>query len=125
MSQHQAAKSWLDKKLNAPAPVGIPWPSVLAFMRLVTNPRIFENPESMNDAWKQVESWLHNPVVWIPAPSDRHFEILSTLIATGVDHSNLIPDAHLAALAIEHGLIVCSSDGDFARFKDVRWENPI
>lgn len=125
MSQHDGARAWLDNKLNSTAPVGIPWPSLLAFMRLVTNPRIFEFSESMEDAWAQVESWLNNPVVWIPAPSDNHSEVFGRLLATSAVHSNLIPDVHLAALAIEHGLILCSSDGDFARFKDLRWENPI
>ncbi len=125
MKQHEAARVWLEDKLNAPAPVGIPWPSILAFMRLVTNPRIFEFPETVESAWNQVESWLSNPNVWVPAPTERHGEILGNLLSTTDVQSNLIPDAHLASLAIEHGLILCSSDGDFARFKDLRWENPI
>lgn len=125
LKQHEAARVWLDEKLNAPAPVGIPWPSFLAFMRLVTNPRIFEVPESIESAWNQVESWLSNPNVWVPAPTERHGEILGNLLSATDVHSNLIPDAHLASLAIEHGLLLCSSDGDFARFKDLRWDNPI
>lgn len=125
MEQHEAARVWLDEKLNAPAPIGIPWPSFLAFMRLVTNPRIFEFPESIASAWNQVESWLSNPTVWVPAPTERHREILSNLLSSTDAQSNLVPDAHLASLAIEHGLLVYSSDGDFARFNDLRWENPI
>ena len=125
MKQHEAARVWLDEKLNAPAPVGIPWPSFLAFMRLVTNPRIFEIPESIESAWNQVESWLSNPTVWVPAPTERHSEILGNLLSSADVQSNLVPDAHLASLAMEHGLLLCSSDGDFARFKNLRWENPI
>ena len=105
--------------------MGLPWPSILAFIRLVTNPRIFEQSETVGKAWNQVEEWLNCPSVWIPRPTDRHREILGSLISEMDIHSNLVPDAHLAALAIEHGLILCSTDGDFGRFTDLRWENPI
>ena len=125
LKQHEAALVWLDDKLNAPAPVGIPWPSILAFLRLVTNPRIFEFPVPIESAWNQVESWQSNPNVWVPTPTERHGEILGNLLSTTDVQSNLIPDVHLASLAIEHGLLLCSCDGDFARFKDLRWENPI
>lgn len=122
--QHAAAHDWLDKRLNGPAPVGLPWPSVLAFLRLITNPRIFEQPASMFAAWQQAKSWLAREPVWIPQPGERHAEILADLLEANV-YGNLVPDAHLAALAIEHGLILCSTDGDFARFPGLRWENPI
>ena len=90
-----------------------------------TNPRIFERPKSVATAWKQVEDWLDCPPVWIPQPTERHREILGSLLKTQGGRSNLVPDAHLAALAIEHGLILCSTDGDFARFPNLRWENPL
>ena len=123
--QHDKALAWLDNHLNGTAPMGLPWLSILAFIRLVTNPRIFGQPETVGKAWNQVEEWLNCPSVWIPRPTDRHREILGSLISELDIHSNLIPDAHLAALAIEHGLILCSTDGDFGRFTDLRWENPI
>ncbi len=123
--QHDKARTWLDQCLNGPAPVGIPWPSILAFVRLVTNPRIFQRPEPMEDAWAQIEEWLDCPSAWVPLPTDRHREILGPLLINQGVRSNLVPDAHLAALAIEHGLILCSTDGDFARFPDLRWENPL
>jgi len=123
--QHDKARAWLDDRLNGTAPVGIPWPSILAFARLVTNPRIFERPENMEAAWKQVEEWLDCPPVWIPQPTERHREILGPLLTTQTVRANLVPDAHLAALAIEHALVLCSTDGDFGRFQDLRWENPI
>lgn len=123
--QHEAARGWLDGRLNGTAPVGLPWSSLLGFIRLVANPRIFEQPESIENAWRQVEDWLSCPAVWIPQPTDRHREILRPLLANCGGRANLVPDAHLAAVAIAHGLILCSTDGDFARFPGLRWENPL
>jgi uncharacterized protein len=125
MPQHQAAISWLDQKLNGTAIVALPWQSLLSFARLVTNPRLFERPLSVATAWGQIESWLNCPVVRIPNPGERYKEILTRLMAISVDRSNLIADAQLAALAIENGFILCSSDRDFARFSELRWENPL
>ncbi len=125
MPQHQRARAWLDQKLNEPAPVGLPWPSLLGFLRLVTNPRIFQRPETIESAWKQVESWLECDSSWIPLPTDRHREILGPLLGHVGGRANLVPDAHLAGLAIEHGLQLCSTDGDFARFPGLRWHNPL
>ena len=124
-SQHPAAREWLDARLAGPAPVGLPWPSLTAFLRLVTNPRIFERPEPMADAWRQAEEWLSAPVAWVPGAGERHREVLGQLLREPGVAGNLVPDAHLAALAIEHGLVLCSTDGDFGRFKDLRWENPL
>ena len=125
MEQHQRSKEWLDQMLNGPAPVGLPWPSLLGFLRLVSNPRVFEKPESIQKAWLQVKSWLSAPRVWIPCPTKSHAEVLAKFIPLTKGMPNLIPDAHLAALAIEHGVILCSADKDFARFEGLRWENPI
>ena len=124
-AQHQAAKQWLDSRLNGTAAVGLPWPSLLSFLRLVTNPRVFQHPELIADAWRQVEDWLLCSPVWIPQPTDHHREILGPLLMRFGGRANLIPDVHLAALAIEHGLTLCSTDGDFARFPGVRWDNPL
>ncbi|UFP93758.1 type II toxin-antitoxin system VapC family toxin [Gloeobacter morelensis] len=123
--QHQEARAWLDEKLNEPIPVGLPWPSLLGFARLVTNPRIFGQPLSTQATWRQIESWLGCPSVWIPQPTARHREVLASLLISAAVQANLVPDAHLAALAIEHGLLLCSTDGDFARFSGLRWENPL
>jgi len=124
-AQHERAREWLDARLNGVAPVGFPWTSLLAFLRLTTNPRVFERPEPISEAWRQVLAWLAAERVWIPQPTERHREILGELLAAPGVHANLVQDAHLAALAIEHGLILCSTDGDFARFAGVRWENPL
>ena len=123
--QHERARAWLDERLNGVAPVGLPWPSILAFLRLTTNPRVFERPEPMADAWRQAASWLEVERVWMPQPGERHQQILGDLLPAPGMQANLAPDAHLAALAIEHGLIMCSTDGDFARFAGLRWENPL
>ena len=123
--QHAAAHHWLDARLNGSSQVGLPWPSLLAFVRLVSNPRVFAGPLSVGAAWKQVESWIAVPVVWIPGATERHKEILGPLLAGAAFRPNLVPDAHLSALAIEHGLTLCSADGDFARFPGLRWENPL
>ncbi len=122
---HDAARRWLDGRLNGPPRVGLPWPSLLAFLRLVTNPRVFSTPVTIERAWSQVRSWLGARPVWIPQPTDRHADVLERLLATTRGRANLVPDAHLAALAIEHGLILCSTDGDFKRFPDLRFENPL
>lgn len=124
-AQHRGAREWLDQQLNGPTPVGLPWASVLAFLRLVTNSRIFEHPESIADAWSQVQSWLACETVWMPEPTERHAGVLGEILKLPGMHGNLVPDAHLAALAIEHGLTLCSTDGDFARFRALRWLNPI
>jgi toxin-antitoxin system PIN domain toxin len=123
--QHEVARQWLDQQLNGTARVGLPWASILAFMRLVTNPRVFERPEPMADAWRQVVGWLGCETVWMPQPTERHAELLGAILALPGVHANLVPDAHLAALAVEHGLIMCSTDGDFARFPGLRWMNPL
>ena len=123
--QHASARKWLDARINAAAPVGLPWPSLLAFVRIVSNPRIFDRPATVADAWGQVESWLAAKSVWVPLPTERHQQVLGPLMTSVEGRANLVPDAHLAALAIEHGLVLCSTDGDFARFDGLEWRNPL
>jgi uncharacterized protein len=124
-AQHELARRWLDQQLSGSTRVGLPWASLLAFLRLVTNPRVFEHPESMSDAWRQVREWLACELVWIPQPTERHTDLLDELLALPGLHANLVPDAHMAALALEHGLTLYSTDGDFARFPRLRWSNPL
>ena len=124
-AQHEFARDWLDQQLNGSTRVGLPWVSLMAFLRLVTNPRVFEQPELMAYAWRQVRAWLACETAWIPQPTDRHVGFLDTLLALPGVHGNLVPDAHLAALALEHGLTLCSTDGDFARFSSLRYLNPL
>jgi toxin-antitoxin system PIN domain toxin len=91
----------------------------------VTNPAVLRKAVSVTDAWRQVEDWLSAEAAWVPVPSERHAEVLGELLRLRHMTSRLVPDAHLAALAIEHGLTLCSTDGDFAKFRGLRWENPL
>jgi toxin-antitoxin system PIN domain toxin len=124
-AQQGRAREWPDQQLNAATPVGLPWTSVLAFLRLVTNPRVFERPQPMHDAWQQVRTSFSSGTAWVPQPTERQAELLGEFLAIPDVHGNLVPDAHLAALAVEHGLALCSTDGNFARFEGLRWINPI
>jgi uncharacterized protein len=123
--QHEAARQWLDGQLNGSAPVGLPWASLLAFLRVVTNPRVFSRAALIADAWKQVQAWLGCEPVWIPQPTERHVDLLGSLFLESGAHANQVPDAHLAALALEHGLILCSTDSDFSKFRNLKWLNPL
>jgi hypothetical protein len=105
--------------------IGLPWHCLLGFVRISTSRRVFSQPLSVADAWGQVVQWLALPGVWIPEPTERHAEVLGELLLTANAGGNLVPDAHLAAIAVEHGLVVCSSDADYARFPGVKWLNPL
>lgn len=122
--QHVASRKWLEGSFADRSRVGLPWHSLLAFVRLTTNVRIFPRPMPTREAWRHVEDWLSQPTAWVPLPTERHRTLLAKLLSDDVS-GDLVPDAHLAALAIEHGLTVCSTDTDFARFPAVRWENPL
>jgi hypothetical protein len=123
--QHARTRSWLEGQLASRGKVGIPWHSSLAFLRLGTNPRVFDRPLSVDAAWQQITEWLNHPRVWIPEPTDAHRDVLGDLLIRANATGNLVQDAYLAAIAIEHGLTVCSADADFARFPGVSWVNPI
>ncbi len=123
--QHEAAIAWFEQQVNTASRIGLPWPTLLAFVRIATNPRIYKSPLSINDAWMQVEEWLAFSKVWIPLPTHQHQTVLSRLLLDTQATANLIPDAHLAAVAIEHGLTVCTTDTDFARFPGCQWHNPL
>jgi uncharacterized protein len=119
------AHDWLADQLNGERRVGMPWQSLAAFLRIATNPRIFERPLDPIQAWTYVEGWLADDMVWTPAPSHGHAAIFGDLVKRHRLQGDLIPDAQLAALAIEHGVELCSADTDFARFTEVRWRNPL
>jgi len=123
--QHEAASAWLTEQLNGPRRVGIPWQSLAAFLRISTHPRAFERPLDPATAWQRAADWLAAPVAWIPQPGPRHAKLFGELVVQYGIRGNLIPDAQLAALALEHGLIVCSADTDFARFTEIGWTNPL
>jgi len=122
---HEPARAWFEKVLSEPAPVRLAWISVLAFLRIGTNPRAFPSPLSVAEGVAIVSSWLERPNVGILSPGDRHWKILSQLLAAAQARGPLASDAHLAALAIEHGAILYTSDRDFARFPGLRFQDPL
>lgn len=122
---HAAAAAWLESALNGERRVGLPWESLTAFVRIATHPRASAHPLQPEDAWQFVQEWLEAPTAWVPLPTDQHAAVLGGLIRRYRLAGNLVPDAHLAAIALEHGLTVCSADTDFARFGEVRWLNPL
>lgn len=122
---HRAARSWLEGLLSGPAPVGLPWTVLLAFLRIATNPRALARPLTMDDAATIVSSWLDQPCVVRPEPGERHWEILLGLMGTAQARGPLVMDAHLAALAIEHGATLATTDRDFVRFEGLRAVNPL
>lgn len=122
---HVRAKDWLEAALNGPRRVGLPWQTVTAFLRISTNPRALAEPLTPGDAWQLVDAWLDAPTAWIPLPGSGHRAILSRMITSLDLRANLVTDAALAALCVEHGLMMVSADSDFARFSEVRWLNPV
>lgn len=125
LPQHPSAREWLETQLGGSARVGLPWASLLAFVRLVTNPRVFGSPESIPDAWTQVRAWLQAGPAWTPTPGAVHADLLEECLATPGLRAADVPDAHLAALAREHGLRLASSDAGFARFGGLQWFDPL
>lgn len=123
--QHASASAWLEDRLNGTHVVGLAWPSLLAFLRLAINPRIHEFPPSLGDAWGIVREWLGCEPVFVPTPGPRHREILERLVLECCHQHRHVPDAHLAALAIEHGLVLATHDRGFARFEGLRFELPL
>src|ERR1043166_5943053 len=125
LSLHERTRSWLDEQLSGTVPVGLPWPSLLASLRITTNSRSISRPQKMSDAWSQVREWHACEPARAPGATDRHRENKGRLCESANVFGDLVPDAHLAALALDHGLTLCSDDLDFARFPTLRWFNPL
>jgi len=124
-AQHDRAFAWLDNALNSDVRVALPWPSLLAFVRVVTNRQLYEIPVTVDAACDQIETWLSAANVWVPMPTERHQAYLKRTLQSTVGRPRLVSDAHLAALAMEHGLTLYSADGDFGRFPGLKWVNPL
>jgi len=122
---HARAKPWLERQLSGSETFAFAWAVLLAFVRLATNPRVFADPLTAQEALDLVDSWLEQPSATVVHPTDRHSSLLRELLAPLGTAGNLASDAHLAALSIEHGAELCSVDSDFARFPRVRWINPL
>lgn len=120
-----AAASWLQEVLAGDSRVGLPWQTIGAFLRIATHPRVAENPLSGAVAMQYVAEWLAIPVVWIPPATESTARVYARLCEQVEITGNLVPDAQLAALALEHGTELVSADTDFTRFPGLRWTNPL
>ena len=123
--QHDQANAWFRELLAGGETVAMPWMVLIAFVRLTTNPRVLDQPLTSVAAIDITRGWHQHPYVTVPEPTNRHFDTLERLLAATATGGNLVSDAHLAALAIEHGATLCSADGDFARFPGLNWINPL
>jgi toxin-antitoxin system PIN domain toxin len=122
---HETARRWLEATLSGTELVRVTWLTIWAFLRISTNPRAFEHPLSMSEAREIVTSWLDQPNADVVDPSERHWEILGALLDDGQTVGALVMDAVLAAVAIEHGATLCTTDRDFSRFDGLAWTNPM
>jgi len=122
---HRAAADWLAAALSGPELTGLAWVTILAFLRIGTHPRMRAQPFTAAEAVAIVQEWLDQPNVRLLAPTDRHWAILKDLIPKAQVRAALMTDAHLAALAIEHGAVLCTNDRDFTRFPGLKWSNPL
>lgn len=123
--RHRLARPWLEKTLSDRTTVGLSWTVLLAFLRLSTRSAVFTAPLSSDEALDIVDGWLELPSVVVVQPGRRHAALLRDLLAQVGTAGNLVTDAHLAALSIEYGAELCSSDADFSRFPGVRWVDPL
>ena len=123
--QHDKSRAWLESVLSSRELVRFAWLTLWAFLRIGTNPRAFEQPLTISEAQTAISSWLAQPSAGILEPGERHWDILSDVLRTGQTSGPLVMDAVLAAIAIEHGATICTTDRDFARFPDVKWTNPL
>ena len=123
--RHDRARHWLEEALSGTEEVAFAWLVIVGFIRLTTNPQIFEQPLETEAALDYVEGWLSQPPATVINPSQRHVSLLRDLLDPVGTAANLTSDAHLAALAIEHGAELLSCDTDFARFEGLRWRDPL
>lgn len=122
---HEAARTWWDAQLSGSGPVGLCWPVLNAFLRISTNARLHQRPLTLKEAVSRVQSWFEQPCVRLVEPTDQHWKIFQQMLSSGNALGNLVTDAHLAALAVEHNCVLYSTDADFSRFRGLKWKNPV
>jgi uncharacterized protein len=122
---HEPARRWWDAQLSGASPVCLCWTVINAFIRIGTNPRVFEHPLSINQSISRVQSWLDQPCTRLVQPTSKHWIVFQKMLSEGQAAANLVTDAHLAALASEHGCVLMSTDTDFSRFPGIKWRNPL
>lgn len=124
-TQHEPAKEWLENTLASPEIFGLSWQIITAFLRISTNSRAFPLPFTLSETIDIVDDWLAQPQVRIIVPTEKHWKIFSGLIIEGQTNGAMMMDAHLAALAIEHGAVLATTDRDFTRFSKLKTINPL
>jgi toxin-antitoxin system PIN domain toxin len=122
--RHAQVRDWWEEAMNGTRKVGLPAVAVLGFLRLSTSAKAMERSLTVDQATTEVRDWLARPVVSVVHPGPQHYAILERLLRSAGTGGNLVTDAHIAALALENGATVVSSDHDFARFEGVRWQRP-
>jgi len=123
--RHDAARAWWEESLSVGRQIGIPWPTIVAFIRISTDHRVLERPAERDEAAATTQGWLDRPNTWVPVPTDRHSAIFFDLLRSSDSAARHTPDCHLAALAIEWGLELLTADRDFARYPRLQWRNPL
>lgn len=123
--RHKEARAWLEEILSGAEPVGLPWQTLAAFIRIVTNPRLPGFCRSAAEASRVVDEWLEQPNVRVLVPGDQHWPLFRQMIIDGQASGPLVSDAQLAALTMEYGGVLYTTDRDFARFPGLRWTNPL
>jgi uncharacterized protein len=124
-AHHKKSLSWLEELLSGVEAVGLPWQSVSAFLRVITNRRLSGMRVTLEQAVQVVDEWLQQPNVQILVPADQHWSVLKQMILEGRASGPLVSDAEIAAITIEHGAVLHTTDRDFARFPGLRWKNPL
>ena len=122
---HVASRAWLEAVLSGPEMVCFAWLTLWTFLRIGTNPRVFEHPLSTSEAEAVVSSWLAQPATGILDPGECHWEVLRGLVREGQAGGPLVMDAVIAAIALEHGATLYTTDRDFSRFIGLKWTNPL
>jgi uncharacterized protein len=123
--EHKAARTWLQETLSTAEPLAFSWLAIMAFVRVTTNRKIFARPYTTDEAFDVVANWLSAPGSLILAPGDEHLSIVRRLAHDSGVYGATLTDAHVAALAIEHGVILATTDSDFGQFASLKWMNPI
>lgn len=124
-ANYEAARAWWHRQLSGTETVGLSWIVLMAFIRIGTHPRAYQQPHTLPEAIAAVQSWFDQPCVRLIVPTDQHWAIFQKMLTEGKATANLVSDAHLAALAVEHECTLCTTDLDFARFPGLKWKNPL
>ena len=123
--RQEKARAWLETTLSGEEAIGLPWQVISAFVRIVTNPKLPGLRRSIKEATEAVDAWLAQPSVRVLTPGDEHWPLFRRMLVDGQASGDLVSDAHIAALTMEYGGVLYTTDRDFARFPGLRWKNPL